>query len=50
MALGLGSLKKQDSKNTKSKKETKNKNAEAEDYLKKLEEKKSNNPEDCIFC
>ena len=49
MALGLGSLKKNTGpKDKKSDKKTTNK--EAEDYLKKLEEKKANNPDDCLFC
>lgn len=47
MALGLGSLKK-DSKNKKDNK--KDASSEAEAYLKKLEEKKANNPDDCLFC
>lgn len=49
MALGLGSLKKQDG--PKNKKDDKQKTSnEAENYLKKLEEKKANNPDECMFC
>lgn len=48
MALGLGSLKKPTAKD---KKDTSKKtSSEAEDYLKKLEEKKDQNPETCLFC
>lgn len=50
MALGLGSLKK-DTKNKQTQKDSKKQgNTEAEEYLKKLEEKKANNPDECVFC
>lgn len=48
MALGLGSLKKAAAKDKKDDK--KNASAEAEAYLKKMEEKKAENPDDCLFC